>query len=76
MMWPYGYGPGWGWGTMVLGWLGMFVVVAAMVAVLVLIIRAATPRQTDAALDILRRRYAGGDLTKEQFEQMKRELAA
>jgi uncharacterized membrane protein len=35
-----------------------------------------TVRHTDTALEILRRRYADGELTKEQFEQMKRELSA
>jgi putative membrane protein len=30
---------------------------------------------TETPLDILRRRYAAGELTKEQFEQMKRDVA-
>ena len=37
----------------------------------------ATPRvsRSETALEILRRRYAAGELTKEQFEQMKRDIA-
>ncbi|HLW46524.1 MAG TPA: SHOCT domain-containing protein [bacterium] len=73
-MWPYGYGPGWG--PMIFGWVWMLVFVAAIVAVIVLITRAPGTRYTDTALEVLRRRYAAGELTKEQFEQMKREVAA
>ena len=32
------------------------------------------PRSTDAALDILRQRYARGDISKEEFETKKRDL--
>jgi putative membrane protein len=75
MMGPYGYGPGWGWGAMLLGWLWMLLVVAAIVAVIVLIARAGTGRHTDVPLEILRKRYAAGELSKEQFEQMKQDVA-
>ena len=33
------------------------------------------PRRTDAALDILRQRYARGDISKEEFEAKKKDLA-
>ena len=32
-------------------------------------------KEPEAPLDILRRRYAAGDITKEQFEEMKRNVA-
>lgn len=42
---------------------------------IVALVRAATRGgQSESALDILRKRYAAGELTKEQFEQMKRDL--
>jgi len=39
--------------------------------------RGPTPRiaRSETAVEILRRRYAAGELTREQFEQMKRDVA-
>ena len=75
MMWPYGYGPGSGWGAMLMGWIWMLLVVAAVVAGVVLNARATAARQSETPVEILRKRYAAGELTKEQFDQMKRDVA-
>jgi putative membrane protein len=32
-------------------------------------------REGESALDIARRRYAGGEITREQFEQLRRDLS-
>ena len=33
-----------------------------------------TPRDSDSALEILKKRYARGELSKEEFEEMRREV--
>ena len=80
MMGPYWYG--WGGGWMAIGWLMMVVFWVLVITGVVLAVRWATGRggwtRQDAPeqpVDILRRRYAAGELTKEQFETMKRDVA-
>jgi putative membrane protein len=78
MMGPYGYGGGW----MALGWLTMLVFWALVIVGIVAVIRWAGARNVpsprgpgDTALEILKRRYASGEITKEQYEEMKRDIA-
>lgn len=33
-----------------------------------------TPTQNESPLDILKRRYAKGEITKEEYEQMKKDI--
>jgi len=76
---PYGPGP-WGWCWMVGGWIMMLVFLGLLFAGIVVLVRALTNRNVfgqpspDSALEILRRRYAAGEITKDQFEEMKRTL--
>lgn len=76
---PYGPGP-WGWGWMVGGWIMMLVFWGLLIAGIVVLVRALTNRNVsgqpsqDSALEILRRRYAAGEITTDQFEEMKRTL--
>ena len=79
-MWPYGYGGGWGW--MIGGWIMMVVFWGLVIVGIVALFRAATnrgggaePKEKETSVEILRRRYAVGELTKEQFEDMKRNVA-
>ena len=79
---PYGpYGPGpWGWGWMVGGWIMMLVFWGLVIAGIVVLVRVLTSRSVpghpshDSAVEIIRLRYAAGEVTKEQFEEMKRTL--
>ncbi|WP_105318399.1 SHOCT domain-containing protein [Thermus tenuipuniceus] len=71
----YGYGPhmGWGWGW--LGWLYPFLFLVLLVLGVYLVARALAPKQENRALEILKERYARGEIDKETFERMKRDLA-
>ncbi len=81
-----GMGPGmmgWGYG---MGWLGMILMALFWVAVIVGIIllirwifvstgaKGHGTTSEDSPLEILKRRYARGDISKEEFEQKKKDL--
>ena len=82
----WGMGPGmmgWGYGT---GWFGMIIMAAFWIAVIVgiiflirwLVLSAGMGghggRTEDSGLDILKKRYARGEIDKEEFEEKKRDL--
>ena len=73
-------GPGWAWGlAMGLGMLAMLAFWAAIIVGVVLLVRwltAATAAhdQPETPLEILRRRYAAGEITHEEFERMRQAL--
>ena len=78
-----GWGPGWGWGSG-LGIIAMIAFWALLGGGIYLLVRAfagaggASERQTKSAespLDILKRRYAAGEITREEFEQAKKDLS-
>ena len=78
---PWGWHPMWGmWGVWGLGMglmmLSFWVVVIVGLVALVrwLSLQGRAPR-ADAALDILRERYARGEINREEFEAKKRDLA-
>ena len=74
---------GYGWDGGALGWIWMLGGLLVMVGFVVLIVwavgavsRGGTSREPErpAPLDILRERYARGEITQEEFEQAKRTL--
>lgn len=86
---PYAWGPGmmWGWGGsgMIFGPLFMILVLAVVIAVAVLLVRwIGGPWQTQppphypppgrTPLDILKERFAGGEIDKNEFEERRRVL--
>jgi putative membrane protein len=76
MMWSGMEGMGWGWIGLGLVHMVVFwgLVILALVALVKWVGGSERPFP-DRPIDILRARYAKGELTREQFEQMKRELA-
>lgn len=68
----YGYTP-FGW----LGWIFMLVFWALIIAgVVILAKRLIKPKEkgSDSAMEILRKRYAKGEINKEEFERIKKDL--
>ncbi len=79
MMW----GPMWnfgsvGWGWMIFGWLFMVLFWGAVVWLIWWAIARSTQDQRttggQSPLDIAKTRYARGEITREQYEQLKRDL--
>ena len=64
------YGPGW-WPMWGMGWAVPVIIILVVIAFLT---RLRKGPRTDRGLDILRERYARGEITKEDFERMKRDL--
>ena len=79
MMGPYACGGGW----MAFGWFTMLLFWAFVIVGIIALVRWATTRtassgshaQAETPLEILKRRYASGEITKEQYEAMKRDVA-
>lgn len=74
MHWDYGWGIGlgFGWILMVLFW----VLLILGIVYLVKMIAGGTKKgeATETALDILKKRYARGEINKEEFEKIKDDL--
>lgn len=74
----YGQGSWWGGGGM---GIGMWIFWILLIVVAVVLIRAVTGRNSDASierhespLEILKARYARGEINEEEFERRRREL--
>ncbi len=82
--WRSGYGMMGGFGFPIMGMMGLGMLVFWMLIIggviwLVQPLARRTggpsiPLPSESALDILQRRYSSGEITKEQFEEMKRDL--
>jgi len=85
MMWGYGPGgtyggAGWMWGAgMGIGSLSMLAFWGALIVGGILLYRALSgrhPEDRESAEEILKRRYAAGEITREQYDQMRQALHA
>ena len=75
MMWD-GFGAmGWGWiGLGMVHMLLFWVLVILGIVVLARWLASGSPEDRQRPLDILKARYARGEITKEQFDDMKRDI--
>lgn len=74
MHWDYGWGMGSG-----LGWFLMILFWVLVILGIVYLVKAITGsarkgEKEESALDILKKRYARGEINKEEFEKMKDDL--
>jgi putative membrane protein len=74
MHWDYGWGVGFGFGwlLMILFWV---LVILGIVYLMKGIAGSAKKReQEETALDVLKKRYAKGEINKEEFEEKKKDI--
>jgi putative membrane protein len=64
-----------GWGMGGGGWLFMLLFWGAVIALIVFLVRrTGEGRRGESAMDVLKRRYAKGEITKEEYESMKKDI--
>ncbi len=76
-------GGGWGWGQFIFGPLMMILVIGAIVALVVVLVRwiggtaggGPAPRQGSSARDLLDESYARGEIEREEYLQRKKDLS-
>lgn len=68
------------WGHMWWGWIIWLVILGFLIWLIVSLVsrsqdrREATPQETESPLEILKKRYARGEISKEEFEEKKKDI--
>jgi putative membrane protein len=81
MWWGDGGMPTWGWAWIGMGWLTMVLFWGAVIWTVVWVVRRTTggpqagPGERPSALEIVRERYARGEISRDEFEQLRGDLA-
>ena len=74
------FGGGMGWIGMILGFIFFILIIIGVIFLIVWLVRrtgSSVPEKTSThSLEILKERYAKGELTKEQYDNMKKELSS
>lgn len=75
-MMNWGYGMGWGWSLIMIAfWIAVIIGIIFLIRwIVVSTDKGRQSRQEDSALEILKRRYARGEINKEEFENKKKDL--
>ena len=66
-----------GYGGSIIGWTFMILFLAALVLAIIWLYKQVKGEEKEVLekpLDILKKRYAAGEITKEQFEEMKKDI--
>jgi len=72
----WGYPGGMGWGAMIVGMLlPLLFMILLIVGAYLLLTNRGTPVETDVALKILNERYARGEISTQQYAEMKEQLS-
>lgn len=64
----------WGFGGMFMGWF-IFVIIIGLVVYIIFRSQDQKSGMRDTPMEILKKRYAKGEITKEDFDRMKKDLA-
>ena len=70
MMDGYGYGMGWIWIIRLIFWILVLIGLVLLIKYLLGI----TAKGHETAIDILKKRYAKGEISKEEFEEKKKDI--
>ena len=68
----YGWGMGFGWIFMILFWA--LVIFGIVYIIQTILRRAGQPGAEESPLDILKKRYAKGEISKEEFDRIKDDI--
>lgn len=72
-MWGGGLGMGYGYGGSYM-WILLLVVIGLLVFLILQSVQSGSRTDQESPLDILKKRFAKGEITKEEYEEMKRKL--
>jgi putative membrane protein len=73
------FGGGMGWISMILGFIFFILIIIGVVFLIVWLVKRTThsgieDKTVSKALEVLKERYAKGEITKDQYESMKKDL--
>ena len=74
MMDGYGYGSSMMYGGGIFGWVFTILILIGLVLLIKYLWEGGGTRREESALELLKKRYARGEISKEEFEERKKDL--